>query len=85
MHHDRHAERLKASACQFWTPGAGCRGQGGSVDVGEVDPALFEDRAVLEYARATAAAFRPIPSILAESSLAVASLKGAAEAVLEVN
>ena len=52
--------------------------------MGEVDPALFDQRAILHHPRTTAAATRPLPGLLEELSTAVFGLQGVADSVLQI-
>src|SRR3990167_11298503 len=52
--------------------------------VGEVPPALFDQRTVLHPPRAPATTGRPLPGILEEFSTTIFGLQGSADSVLQI-
>jgi hypothetical protein len=84
VHDQRHAHGAEAAPGQLRPARAGRRRQLVAAHVGEVDAALLEHGAVLQDARAPAAAAGALPGVLAEAGAAVLPGEGAADAVLQV-
>src|SRR5579884_1159215 len=83
MQHQRHAERGPGAVGELRTRRAGCRRQARAVHVREIHPALLEHAALLQHARAPAAAVRALPQILDEARAAVGGFQRRAQAVLQ--
>ena len=83
MDNQRDAHRLEAAPGQFRTV-RGRRGrQSGAGDVREVDPRLFEHRAVGQHAAAAAAAFFTRPLVFGEHGAAVGLGELRADVILQ--
>ena len=84
VHHQRHTEGFETSSCQLRSMGAGRGGKAGAEDVGKIDPALFEDVAVLDHAGSSATPRRPLPGVLDETGAAIFGFERGANAVLKI-
>ena len=82
--HQRHAQRLKATARQFRTVGAGGRRQAAAKYVGKVNATFLDDVAVFDHSCTTATARRTLPGVFNELRAAVFRLQCVANAVLKV-
>ncbi len=63
MNHQRDAHGFKAASGQLRAVGRGGGRHGVAMDVGEVDPGLFEHIALAQHPAASAAAAFPLPGV----------------------
>ena len=82
--HQRYAKGLEAATSQFRPMSAGGWRQGITEHMGEVDPALFDQRAVFHHAGTTTAATGTLPAVFKEALAAVFSSQGGTNALLQV-
>ena len=69
MEDDGHAHGLETTSLELGSTRRRRRGQTVTQHVGEVHPALLDDGAVFEYARATASSSRSFPYVFAKATV----------------